>query len=175
MVPTVAQQLAAVRHTIAKTIVPALDPDAGFAQEQAGLILATLDWVLDVQASEHRYELVEHADARELLSALVALGPSGVDDAPAALEESADVPADLAGIRAQTLRLKRLSEEAFETLTATSGTPGSDAALRLLSAQARRQLVRENAWFRMTGFPQSVEGDIAATLAGQAAPARTAA
>ncbi len=175
MVPNVAQQLAAIRNTIAKTVLPALDADAGFAREQTGLILATLDWVLDVQASEYRYEHVDHDDARALLEALVGLDGAdaldGVDDARAALDEARTVPDDLVALRAQTLRLKQLGEQAY---TAASGTAQADRARQLLGAAARRQSERELAWGRMTGFPRNVEGNVADVLAAQSAAGASA-
>ena len=40
------------------------------------------------------------------------------------------------------------------------------AAKELVLATAREQARRDQSWFRMTGFPKEVEGDIAAVLAG---------
>lgn len=170
MVPTVNQQLAAIRHTIAKTIMPALDPSADFAQEQAGLILASLDWAMDVVQSEHRYELVEHAEYRTLLEALLALEPgTGEDEARRAIDAAAIPPADLAALRAATVELKALVQEAFFALTATPDAPGALEARRLVTAVARRQSKRESAWARMTGFPANVDGSVGEVLAAQAA------
>ncbi len=172
MVPTVAQQLQAIRNTIAKTVMPSLDPDAGFAREQTGLILATLDWVLDVQASEHRYERVDHDDARDLLEALAGLdgiagsAPELAQEARAALADAQTAPDDLLALRAQTLRLKELAERAY---AAAAGGDHSDRARELLAATARRQSTRELAWGRMTGFPRNVEGNVADVLAEQSA------
>lgn len=94
MVPNVEQQLNAIRRTIEKTIQPALPADEGFAQEQAGLVLASLDWVMDVVAHEQRYEQIEHADTRALLEDLLGLAGTTDDDARALLEQSAEPPAD---------------------------------------------------------------------------------
>ena len=175
MVPTVAQQLQAIRNTLAKTVVPAINPDESFAQEQAALILASLDWVLDVQASEHRYERVDHDDARALLEALIGLAgsaPELIEEARAALDEAATAPDDLLALRAQTLTLKQLGERAY---AAAAATEHADRARDLLAASARRQSERELAWGRMTGFPRNVEGDIAVVLAGQSAESGQAA
>ena len=170
MVPTVSQQLAAIRHTIAKTIMPALDPDADFAQEQAGLVLASLDWAMDVVTSEHRYELVEHDEYRGLLEALVAVEPGG-DEASArtAIEAAATPPADLPELRAATVELKRLVEQAFVALTDDAGSPSAQEARRLVTAVARAQSERESAWARMTGFPTNVTGSVGEVLAAQSA------
>jgi hypothetical protein len=164
MVPNVSQQLAAIRHTIEKTIMPSLDPQASFAQEQAGLILASLDWALDVLQSEHRYEEVEHAEYRDLLGSLQALASNGAGgDLP-----PAEPPADLASLRAATIDLKRRSQSAFEELVAQPDSPAAAEARKLLGAVAERQSARERAWARMTGFPGASE-PIADVLREQAA------
>jgi hypothetical protein len=167
MVPTVAQQLHAIRHTIAKVIAPAIDPDESFAAEQAGLVLASLDWVMDVVDHEQRYEQLEHHEQRELLEGLLALAPSaGAGDARAALAAAAEIPDDLPALRAQTVELKRCVEVAFDALTATADTPAHEAARRLVTAASRRQIAREQAWTRMTGFSGEV-ADVGAVLAAQ--------
>jgi hypothetical protein len=146
VVPSVNQQLAAIRHTIAKTIVPALDPAETFAAEQAGLVLASLDWAMDVVESEYRYEVVEHADQRALLASLRELGaPGGPAPGP-----DDDVPADLAALRVRTRELKSAVQRAFAVL---ADTGSADKARELVAAAARRQTARELAWSRMTGFP----------------------
>lgn len=172
VVPSVSQQLSAIRQTIAKTILPALPPEAGFAQEQAGLVLASLDWAMDVVESEHRYQVVEHADHRRLLEGLLALGPAdGADEARAALDATAGGPPDdLAALRAHTVAVKRCVERAFTSLTTEPGGSGTvPAARRLVTEVARRQADRELAWARMTGFPKAVKGSIAEVLSAQAA------
>lgn len=168
MVPTVSQQLAAIRHTIAKTIMPAIDPGASFAQEQAGLVLASLDWALDVVESEHRYELVEQAEYRELLGALLALDDTVVTpDARQAIESTLTPAPDLATIRAANVELKRQVERAFRALTAGGNSGRTQDARRLVTGVARSQAKRESAWARMTGFT-TPDGAIAEVLAAQA-------
>lgn len=169
MVPTVAQQLAAIRHTLEKTVIPALDPQASFAQEQAGLVLASLDWALDVVESEHQYELVEHAEYRTLVAELVELGPDdGAEEARHALEETSTPPDGLALLRSDTVKLKRVAERMFVALTQTPATSGALAARRLLTASAGRQTERELSWARMTGFP-GAQPSVSEVLAAQAA------
>jgi hypothetical protein len=169
MVPTVAQQLAAIRHTLAKTVIPALDPQAGFAQEQAGLILASLDWALDVGESEHQYELVEHAEYRTLLGDLLELRPGdGAEEARQALEDTSAMPDDLPLLRAENVRLKRLAERMFVALTSAPGTAEALHARQLLTVSARRQTERELSWARMTGFP-GAQPSVSDVLAAQAA------
>ena len=126
MIPTVSQQLSAIRHTIAKTIIPAINPDDSFAQEQAGLVLASLDWALDVAGSEYRYELVEHGEYREVLDELLALNPSGEVGTRGreVLDRPATATADLEALREQNIVLKGLVENAFVALTTSPDGPG---------------------------------------------------
>jgi hypothetical protein len=168
MVPTVSQQLRAIRHTLAKTVIPALDPNADFAQEQAGLVLASLDWALDVVGSEHHYEVVERAEYRALLDDLLALDPGdSASEARKALEETAAIPAELTQLRTDNVNLKRLAERMFVALTDAPGTQEALAARQLLTRSAKRQSERELSWARMTGFP-GVERSIGDVLASQA-------
>jgi hypothetical protein len=167
MVPNVSQQLGAIRHTIAKVVIPAIDADNSFAQEQAGLALASLDWVMDVVAHEQHYEQLEHHEVRALVAALLALNPArGADAARAAIEASAEPPADLLALRAQNIELKRCAEVLFGALTETPETPGRTEARRLLTAASRRQIERERSWMRMTGFAGDVP-NVGEVLAAQ--------
>ena len=166
MVPNVEQQLNAIKNTIAKTIQPALPDSEGFAQEQAGLVLASLDWVMDVVAHEARYEQVEHADTRALVQDLLALDGAADADADAAVAASAEPPEELLGLREQTGQLKAAAERRFDAL---AGVPETRVAARtLVSAASRRQLERERSWARMTGFPGDVP-NVGEVLAAQAA------
>jgi hypothetical protein len=167
VVPNVEQQLNAIRRTIEKTIQPALPAEEGFAQEQAGLVLASLDWVMDVVAHEQRYEQVEHADTRELLQELLGLpGAAPDDDAHGLVQASAEPPADLPALRAQTGELKAAAERLFDALAAEPSTRPD--ARRLLAAATRRQMERERSWTRMTGFSGDVP-NVGEVLAAQAA------
>ncbi|GAC84612.1 hypothetical protein GP2_024_00390 [Gordonia paraffinivorans NBRC 108238] len=165
MIPTVGQQLFAVRNTVAKVVLPAIDPADGFATEQAGLVLACVDWVMDVQASEFRYELLEHGASRDTLRALLELAAD--PGAQELLDETAITPPDLVGIRDQVGQLKAAVVRRFEALCEQPElrTP----ARRILTGAARAQAARELSWCRMTGFPQGPPADIASVLEGQAA------
>lgn len=170
MVPTIAQQLRGVRAAIAKALVPALPADDVFAQEQAGIVLATLDWALDVQEAETLYEATERAEYRELLAALAALPSVPVTEAHV-VAATPDALADLLAIRAETQALKRAADARFSVVAADGSAEDRTAARELLAAAARRQGAREQAWFRMTGFPTGAPGDVRSALTGAATPA----
>jgi hypothetical protein len=162
MIPSVAQQLQAVRRTLAEAVIPAIDPSESFAREQAGLIVATLDRVLDVQSSEYRYDLLEYADANALVRALDELGAPEGRTGAATID---DAPDDLDALRAATLVAKQRAEARFRALL---GTEHADVARALLGVAGRRTTERELAAARMTGFPRPV-GSIAEVLDRQAA------
>lgn len=156
MNPTVTQQLEAMKTTMERIVMPALPPDAKFANEGAGLVWATLGWLIDVHESEFRYEFDEAADYRGLLRALADLG-AGVDQA--LLDEpAAGGDGDLGALRVQGRRLKAACVDAGLAL----GGP----ARALMLDVADRQSAREQAWFRMTGFTTTDKpGGIAEVLA----------
>lgn len=160
MIPIVAQQIGAVRTTIAKTVLPALDPNDSFAAEQAGLVLACLDWVLDVHQFEYPYERAEHAENRNTLSALAEMDPQIADQVQELLIETASAPSDLAHVREQVRRLKEAVARSYQVLAA-AGSPLAAAARRTLADAAARQVARELAWCRMTGFPRGEVPNIA--------------
>jgi hypothetical protein len=174
MMPTVAQQLAGIRNTMTKVVIPGLDPTDRFAQEQAGLIVATLNWILDVQGSEYTYEAVENVEYRRALAALADIEVAPEHAARAAgLREAANAPgvagADLPtldAIRAQTRRYKDLVDEYYSALSA-GGDPAAGEAKDVVLGVARSGARRDQSWFRMTGFPKEVEGDVASVLAAQ--------
>ena len=164
MIPTVAQQIGAVRTTIAKVVIPALDPNDSFAAEQAGLVLACLDWVLDVHASEYPCERTEHADYRETLLTLANLDPGVAVDVRALLDETSTLPVDLAALRDQGRRLKDAVARVYRLL---AGSPAGSAAHRAVAEAAARQAQRELAWCRFTGFPRGDLPNIADVLVEQ--------
>lgn len=155
MTPTVTQQLQSMQTVMERVIMPTLPADAKFAGEQAGMIWATLGWLIDVHESEFRYELDEAADYRTLLRALADLGSvdkAVLDEAPAGAD------GELAAVRAQCRRLK--------TACVTAGLEIGPSARALLLDVADKQSAREQAWFRMTGFTTTDKpGGIAEVLA----------
>lgn len=155
MVPTIAQQLATLKTTMAETIIPALPADDGFVQEQAGLMLATLDWLADVQHHAYRYEAAENADYRALLSELA---PDDAEVQEALAKPAPPAAAELVAyddLGAQNVAMKELLGRLTEA--------DPEAAKPLLLNLSARQGEREAAWFRMTGFPKE-PGDLAEIL-----------
>lgn len=164
MVPDVTQVLAAVRHQLAKTVLPAIPAEEGFAQEQAGLVLASLDWLVEVQRHEADYTLVERADLEALLSELLELG-GGDAEAEQALADAAETPPDVTTARAQSTSLRAAATRVHAA--ALEDAERAERARALWDHAATRQLEREAAWFRMTGFPVGADQPIDVVLARQ--------
>lgn len=155
MVPSISQQLRSLRATMAETIIPALPAEARFAHEQAGLMVATLDWLDDVQAHAYRYEAAENADYRALVAKLQALAGTGDPAVDAVLAEPAPpAAAELVAFDAVATQNRALKEHAGRLSEQLAGDASkSEPVGTLLRDLARRQGEREAAWFRMTGFP----------------------
>ncbi|GLZ48144.1 hypothetical protein Acsp06_43290 [Actinomycetospora sp. NBRC 106375] len=156
MIPTVTQQLRAMRVRLEETVVPALRDDAGFAREQALLMMATLDWLTDTHEHEYRYQVTENAEYRAVVRELAS------DDAEArtVLDRPAPSPADvavpLADVAEQNRLLKDIVARAHAAAVQDPATRGR--AHDLVAAVARRQRDRELSWYRMTGFPGARSG-----------------
>lgn len=169
MVPTVTQQLRSMRRRFCDTILPALPTNAEFAQEQANLMLATFDWLLDTHEHEYRYQVVENNEYRSLLTELVFLAGAVVGEqlregADACLAEPGPAPDEasvpLADLADQTRRLKEHAIRLGSSLLADSG---SGEARSLLAKIASAQGDRELAYYRLTGFPRGA-AEIQSTL-----------
>jgi hypothetical protein len=162
VVPSIAQQLQSLRNVMAETIIPALPAEAAFAQEQAGLMLATLDLLSDVQAHAYRYEVSENAEYRQLLEALRPFvdDPSEGEEIRAALggrlPPAPDALVSFEVVAAQNKAFKALTGRLSESLLRESSDRAHRARALVLDT-ARRQGEREQAWFRMTGFPDQAK------------------
>ena len=154
MIPTVTQQLEAIKRRLAEAVVPELPADAAFAREQVMLIGAALDLLVECHEHEYRYAVVENRDYRTLLERLSRLA-SGTDaESEELLAEVAPRPDDgalaLTTITGQTERLKAAAERLY---TSSAVDPGAaDESFALLADVAGRQVEREASWYRVAGF-----------------------
>ncbi|HVV07933.1 hypothetical protein [Amycolatopsis sp.] len=152
MIPTVTQQLEAIRRRLAETVVPELPESAEFAHEQVLLIDAALGFLIETHEHEYRYAVVEHHDYRTVLGELARLG--GTTDRPVldALDESGpgetDAVIPLPELTERTRTMKVLVERLYRRLSA-DGVAGAN---ELMADLAARQVGREASWFRQAGF-----------------------
>jgi hypothetical protein len=158
MFPTVTQHLQSLRVRLNETIVPELPADARFAREQALLISATLDFLIDNHEHEYRYQVIENLEYRQLLSLLSSEDVEGMTDARALLDEPGPEPQDaqlhLSELAEQNRRLKEITQVVYAAVTADPASDRAVQARQLLADIGQRQVKRELSWYRLTGFPQ---------------------
>ncbi|MBM4763764.1 hypothetical protein [Bacillus sp. B15-48] len=164
MIPTITQQLKTLKLRMEETIIPALPSDAAFAHEQANLMLATLNWMLDTHEHQYRYEVVENAEYRQLLTELASFPDTLQTDISLKttieeiLSESGPEPTEaiipLNNIIDQNRRMKEITEEFYEQIRVHPNNKVANQAQTLLAKLAIRQAKLEVAFFRMTGFPK---------------------
>ncbi|MCQ6281652.1 hypothetical protein [Bacillus sp. EB600] len=162
MIPTMALQLQALKLRMEETIIPALPSDAAFAHEQANLMLATLDWMLDTHEHQYRYEVVENAEYRELLTKLVSnvkLIHTDVEVITSVYEVLSEVGPEpteaiipLNKIIDQNRKMKGLTERLYDVMRVLPNKEVARQARTQLAKVAERQAKLEFAFFRMTGF-----------------------
>lgn len=164
MIPDVKQYLEGLRKTITEVILPHLQGDA-FAGEQAGLIIASLTLLIEVHDKQYPYEYLEHGEykrlLRELLPVVEAATPAAevtaiVTDIRAQCDESDAVLAkglpSYAFLQTSTRGLKTLLTLLLEALADTGDHEVLTTCRRHLAPLIDRQIAREMAWTRKTGF-----------------------
>lgn len=166
MIPTISQQLKALKTRVEESLIPELPATAKFAREQAYLIVTTLEWMLDTHEHEYRYEVVENIEYRELLAAMldrnidVDLDPALLSDARRLLQEKGPARDEaviaLPDMLAQNRRLKKVSLGIYTALSADHGSRDNPTR-DLVSAVSQRQGRREIAFFRKTGWVQTCD------------------
>jgi hypothetical protein len=172
MIPTIAQQLQAIKVRMEETIVPELPAEAKFAREQASFIVTTLDWLLATHEHAYRYEVVENDTYRKLIASMLdRVAGSEVDavllaDARTALQESGPSPDEavipLRVVLAQNRRLKQAAMALYSAQTERHGST-SNPMRDLLATVALSQGQRELSFFRKTGWVKS-DDDLGAVL-----------
>jgi hypothetical protein len=155
MIPSVSQQLEAIKRRLIESVVPQLPADAAFAHEQVLLIGAALDFLIETHEHEYRAAVVENHEYRDLLRELQGRRSTPDDEVSAVLAEDGpardDGAVELRMITEQTVRLKELGDRLYRELAGRGDTvdrPVSD----LLAGIAERQVEREASWFRGAGF-----------------------
>lgn len=150
MIPTVTQQLEAIKRRLVESVVPELPADAAFAREQTTAINAALDFLIECHEHEYRYAVIEHHDYRSLLAQFAELDGERAD----LLAEDGPGPDDgaraLYSITEQTRRMKDEVERRYARLLCAPSV--ADRASALLAEVAGRQVEREASWYRGAGF-----------------------
>jgi hypothetical protein len=170
MIPPVTQQLEAIKRTLVTSIVPELPAEAAFARQQALLIGAALDFLIECHAHEYRYAVVENTEYRTLLKELAGRATAAPEEVSEVLAEEGPAPSDahlpLGTVTEQTRRMKVLCERLYADVAAGGGGD-LPAVLELQARTAERQVEREASWFRRAGFTMDAP-PIGALLSGSA-------
>lgn len=138
MQPTVKQYLSSIHKTIVEQIVPHVSGNA-FVAEQAGLIVASLEMLMEVQPYEDDYLRMELHDLQQSLAIL------GAPERATAASDRHQLQRDVQGLKQQL-------HDRLESLAAANGGMPAKAVLEKLHPQLERQQARELAWTRLTGF-----------------------
>jgi hypothetical protein len=163
MIPTISQQLKAIKVRIEESIIPELPLESKFAREQASFIVTTLDWLLDTHKHAYRYEVVENVEYRNLIAAMLRRNIAADAEVPLVaaakeviqekgpLPDEASIPLD--DVLEQNRRLKQAAMALYAALSARFGS--TDNPMRdLLAAVSMSQAKREVAFFSKTGWVQ---------------------
>jgi hypothetical protein len=162
MVPDFALRIHAMIRSLREVVLPALPNHEMLAIDQANILVGYLGIMAEQHDRIFEYLLVELSEYSELLSAMVEDGQG----APSIEEAVAKARAAL-GIAAPILQMsiprqgeladlvRSLKESADELLHAAQldGTRAyRQASAQRVMQQAERQILRERAWFRASGF-----------------------
>ena len=162
MVPDFALRIHAMIRSLREVVLPALPNDEMLAIDQANILVGYLGIMAEQHDRVFEYLLVELAEYAELLRAMVedAHGAQSIEDAVAKARAALGMAAPILQMSIPrqgelSALVRSLKESVDELLHAArqDGTP----AYRQLSAQrvmqqAERQILRERAWFRASGF-----------------------
>ncbi|MCB1476720.1 MAG: hypothetical protein H6883_12130 [Rhodobiaceae bacterium] len=164
MLPSVAQQISAIKSRFEETIIPEIPEQAKFARDQAQFILVTLSWLLEVHEHQYRFEVVENHQYRSGVADLVAIaqGSAGMSDllrevsallaSPAPKATEAMIP--LSTLEGQNRSLKGFVARLYKAIP-EEAPEKAEQARHVLKRLSLQQGERDRAFYRRTGY---VEG-----------------
>jgi hypothetical protein len=166
MVPDFALRIQSMIRSLREVVLPALPNDQLLAIDQANILVGYLRIMAEQHDRVFEYLLVELSEYTELVSALAddAQGSGSIDGAVAKARSALAQAAPLMQMpiprqRELTALIRSLKESADELLLAArqDGTPAyRQASAEQVIQQAERQIRRERAWFRASGFELDV-------------------
>jgi hypothetical protein len=162
MVPTITTRLRTMMKAMREVVIPAVDPQHAIAQEQAKLVLGSLNLILQQIEFAHAFEVIEAREMRAMIGELAKLVGDEIPDAAAALVKTASLGAEAEDPIATTGTLQRINQElrAIATDLVTTGEHRGDPALtavirKIVLNYSQTQLIRERSWVAGTGFDPS--------------------
>ncbi len=154
MKPDVNQHLKSMCKALKEIVLPELEGKP-FVQEQAGLIAASLELLIDVQDHQFAYVHQELQETRHLVDAYLRAIPADLASR-CPLTESRNAlatPQDLPTLRDLLTQEKSALRSLMDAYTPLPGSP----LAATLADTIERQLARESAWLRKTGFLSNAE------------------
>jgi len=162
MVPDFALRIHAMIRSLRDVVLPALPKNEMLAIDQANILVGYLGIMAEQHDRVFEYLLVELSEYAELLGALVedAHGAPSIEDAAAKARAALDMAAPVLQMSIPrqgelSALVRSLKESVDELLQAArlDGTPAyRQASVQRVMLQAERQILRERAWFRASGF-----------------------
>lgn len=162
MIPGHALRIQTMLRSMLEEIVPAIDPGAQLARDQAQILVANLRLLADQADRTYEYEMAELREYAALLQALVAAASGGEATAVARAEALAALQAiaPLAALPipsyAELSRHVRRAKAAADGLVEAANVDGAPASRVATSAavlaQAAAQNRRERVWFKAAGL-----------------------
>ncbi|HEX5806074.1 MAG TPA: hypothetical protein VFY31_07040 [Macromonas sp.] len=163
MKPDVNQHLQSMAKAMTEIVLPELQ-DKPFALEQASLVVASLKLLVEVQEHQFAYVRQEFDDLRSLLGAWFVNHPQSLEPAFWQALHAGQCDAGTMGfgeLRDTVSREKSSLRELMERCPLPAGSPVAP----LLDLYIERQLARETAWLRLTGFiPEAASVPAIATV-----------
>lgn len=150
MKPDVNQHLQSMAKALTEIVLPELQ-DKPFALEQASLIAASLQLLVEVQEHQFAYVRQEFDDIRSLLAAWFNAYPQSADPAFWQALEAVHNSSDAMGFGELRDTVSR-AKSRLRTLMDGFPLPAASPVKPLLERYVERQLARETSWLRLTGF-----------------------
>ncbi|MGH8596247.1 MAG: hypothetical protein ACREXT_06280 [Gammaproteobacteria bacterium] len=162
MVPTIANRLRSMIKAMQEVVIPAVDPEHAIAQEQAKLVLGSLNLILQQVDFAHAFEVIDARDqqslARELAGLIDPRTGSSLGDIGAVTEIDRHTKAieDPTTATDQLQQINRVLRDTVAGLIAQSELTSDPNLISKITARvlhySAAQLIRERSWAAGTGF-----------------------
>lgn len=165
MILTSQDKLRAILRSLENVIIPAINPEAGQAREQAQFAAMHCQAMLEQVNWEYAMEVAEAGHFADLCRTLASLASSGDETTMGELVSKAasyaeGPPASFAEVRETVLGLRKLADGLLVAALEGDDQRASAAATKAVLAAARRHEVRTRAWVQESSYET---GDVPAT------------
>jgi len=162
MLPGITNRLNALVKAVDAIILPAVDPSADLAKEQAGLTVAHLKVLLEQWDKAYVYEVGNYVELRRLAEKItsVAEGEGQTDSTCEVLAKLlADSPTELPFGSESLSQQARILGDAIDELLYAAHEDGTtafkDQLEQIMVGYGEKQTMRQRVWFKCTGLEQS--------------------